>query len=109
MTDESTMKLAKIVRADLGFEDHGIFGFNIEFAYSESLRQGTGWYYLANDHGGRMLEGILKAVGVDRWDQLAGKLVNVHTGSGHNGLVLGFEKLPMESRGGVFLFTEFLP
>ncbi len=101
--------LAKITRADLGFEDHGIFGFNIEFALGTSLHQGTGWYTLANDQGGPLLEEILKAVGVRRWSDLEGKTVFVlhDEDEGYHALIRGIEKIPTESVGGRLVFNDF--
>lgn len=101
--------IAKIKRADLGFEDHGIFGFNIEFALASSLRQSTGWYSLSNEYGGPFLEAILKAVGVHRWSELEGKTVFVlhEEDEGYHGFIRGIEKLPTEDRGGRIVFDEF--
>lgn len=101
--------LAKIVRAEIGFEDHGIFGFNIEFRMGQSIHQGTGWYTLANEVGGKLLEAIMQAVGVSRWRDLEGKTVFLlhEEDEGYNGLIKGIEKLPTESQGGLFLFDDF--
>lgn len=101
--------LAKIKRADLGFEGHEIFGFNIEFALSSIRYQSTGWYFLSNEHGGPFLEAILKAVGVRRWSELEGKTVFVlhEEDEGYYGLIKGIEKLPTETSGGRLVFDEF--
>lgn len=107
MTEKQT--LAKIKRADLGFEDHDIFGFNIEFVLGTNLHQGTGWYFIGNEHGGPFLAEILKAVGVRRWSELEGKTVFVihDEEEGYNSLIKGIEKLPTETRGGRLIFDEF--
>jgi hypothetical protein len=101
--------LAKIVRADIGFEDHGLFGFNIEFALGSSVHQGTGWYFLSNEHGGPFIEAIMNAVGVTRWREMDGKTVYVlhEEDEGYNSLIKGIEKLPTETRGGRLVFDEF--
>ena len=101
-----TKTIAKIIKAELGFEDHNIFGFNIDFKLDGIMHQGTGWYFLSNEHGGPLLESIMKAVGVQRWDQLVGKNVFVLHDE-PRGRITGIEKLPVESVGGRFVFKEF--
>lgn len=100
-----TKKLGKIENAEIGFEDHGIFGFHIDFRYGSNTMQGTGWYSLANPYGGELLAEIMSAVGVSRWSKMVGKTVCVHIGE--NGLIAAIEKLPTEDLGGVFSFDSF--
>lgn len=98
--------LAKITRADIGMEDHGIYGVNIDFDYGGSA-QGTGWYSISNESGGPLIEAIMEAVGVRRWDQMVGKTVFALRDPGYNGLVRGIEKLPTEKLGGTLIFSDF--
>jgi len=99
--------LARISRADLGFEDHGIFAVSLEFDYGGAM-QGTGSYALSNASGGPFLEALLNAVGVSQWKDLEGKTVFVLKQSEHGQhLIEGIEKLPTEKRGGRIVFKEF--
>ena len=70
-------KNAKIVSAFLGYEDYGIFTFSLSLDYG-GTRQGFGQYELEYPaYGVKMIEKILKTVGVDSWEQLPGKHIRV--------------------------------
>lgn len=104
-----TKLLARIDRADLGIEDHGLFGFNLDFDFGDGGHQGSGWYTLNNATGGPLLAAIMKAAGVDRWEQLKGRTVYVlKASSDYNARVDGFEKLPMDKSGGRIIFEEVI-
>jgi len=94
--------IAKITKAELGFEDHGIFGFNIEFRLTQHMHQATGWYSL---EGGSVdfIRHVLQAAGVERWDRLAGRTVFVLR---EDGIIKGIENLPTEP-GNAFIFKEY--
>jgi hypothetical protein len=70
------MELGTVERAELGFEDHGIFGFNIAFNFGGAV-QGTGWYHLAGPSTSTVLGGLLNIFSVDRWDRINGKSIYV--------------------------------
>lgn len=66
------MELGTVEHTDLGFEDHGIFGFNIVFTFDGSA-QGTGWYALPDPFTSTILKGLLNVFSVDRWDRIEGR------------------------------------
>jgi hypothetical protein len=66
------MELGTVERAELGFEDHGIFGFNIAFDFGGSA-QGTGWYSLESPHAPKVMKALLNVFSVDRWDRINGR------------------------------------
>lgn len=82
-----TIKNAKIEGTTLGYESHGILTCNITLDYGGSC-QGFGGYKLGGDYTTEVIEGILKAVGVESWEELAGKHVRVKRGEGYHGKVL---------------------
>jgi len=103
---EYEKELARISSAELGFEDHGIFGVNINFEF-ESASQGTGWYTLNNLTGGKLLSAIMQAAGVSRWEDLKGVPVYVLRDKGNPfGQIVGFEKLPINKQGGRIIFKD---
>ncbi|GEL48075.1 hypothetical protein CHO01_31910 [Cellulomonas hominis] len=99
-------QIAKITKPFLGFEEgHGIFtaGFTADFGGST---QSVGGYNLAGDTGfaGAFIRELLKAAGVDSWDKLDGKVVQIIQAE-QFGPAIGIENLPFE-RGGRFIFDE---
>lgn len=70
------MELGTVERADLGFEDHGIFGFNIAFTFGGS-GQGTGWYSLEGPWAFNVMKSLLEVFSVDRWAGIKGKSMYV--------------------------------
>jgi hypothetical protein len=89
---------AKIESTMLGFEDHGIFTCLLYLDYGGSS-QGFGQHCLASEHpkdkatypfnyGANYIMGILKAVGVEKWEDLEGKYVRVKREDGWNGKIV---------------------
>lgn len=91
--EKAETKNAKIVKTTLGYEDHGILSYVLHLDYG-GLSQGFGAYALdkpVHDANGKFLRRtgsaygmetiarILKAVGVDTWEQLPGKHIRVRT------------------------------
>ncbi len=81
------IKNAKIVETMLGYEDHGIFSCRLTFEYGDQGGQSLGGYalsgknpkdsYYKNQYCAMFIEGILKTVGVEKWEDLVGKYVRV--------------------------------
>ena len=67
-------ELGVIREARLGFEDHGILTFFLEIDFGGHA-QGFGGYTLGGGFTDACLRGILEAVGVFNWHELAGKTV----------------------------------
>lgn len=89
-------EIAKVEHAELGLEDHDIFGFNIAFA-GAGWGQGTGWYALSTSKGGAtscaFLERIVRSFGVRDWSKIVGRTVWVeHT----HAKLTAWENLPTE-------------
>lgn len=59
---------AVIKRTELGYEDHGILTAWLHLYYGSS-GQGFGGFWL----NVKFIDGVLKTVGVQRWEDLAGK------------------------------------
>lgn len=72
------IKNAKIRRADIIIEDHGILTFDITFDYGDSSCQGLpGWNLKQN--GGLHIRSLLDAVGVESFSKLTGAACRVET------------------------------
>lgn len=87
-------EIATIESADLGFEDHGILGWNLAFK-GPSWGQGSGWRGLGFDtpYGTHVINEVLKAVGARRWDDVKGKRVFVLREKDRFGPILGISNL----------------
>lgn len=94
---EYKAELGQISRFDIGLEDHGIFGFNIDFDFGGS-HQGTGWYNLQNSVGGPFLKELLNFFTVNDFTRLKGKYVfALRDASDHNyGYIRGLRRTPQE-------------
>ena len=78
---------ARINETMLGYEDYGVFTCSITFDYGEFGVQSFGGYalsgknpldvYYKNQYCAMFIEGILKTVGVDKWENLVGEYVRV--------------------------------
>ena len=119
---ETTMhkEIAKIRRAYLGVEDHGILACSIDFDFGGS-GQGTGCYCLdepIHDEDGKFIgrEGtaygmqfvaaVMRAAGVESWDKLEGRTVfALRDSEGWGGKIIGIAPLPTE-HGEEFLFED---
>lgn len=81
MTTLVNWKLARIKSAFLGREDHGILTAYVHLEYADpggkigSSGQGFGGYDLRSNLAGPFIARTLSAVGVNKWDDLAGKMV----------------------------------
>ena len=70
-------KNAKIVSTFLGWESHGIFTFSLGLDYG-GIAQHFGNYDLNyGKYGMKVIEKILKTVGVNSWEELTGKHIRV--------------------------------
>ena len=76
-------ELGIIKRTRLGYEDHGIFTFDVEFDFGSS-GQSFGNYMIGtkneearapvgSEYGIEVIMGILDAVGVNKWEDLVGR------------------------------------
>jgi hypothetical protein len=111
-------EIAKIRRAYLGTEDHGILCCSIDFDFGGS-GQGTGGYALDepvhNDdgefveregtaYGMQFVAGVMRAAGVESWDKVQGRTVfALRDSDGWNGKIIGIAPLPTE-QGEEFIF-----
>lgn len=68
---------AKITGTLLGYEDHGIFTCMIFVEYGGNGGQGFGGYALGGDYTNKWIEGVLKTVGVEKWEDLKGKHIRI--------------------------------
>lgn len=75
------IKNAKIESTMLGFEDHGIFTYMI-YVGDGSSGQGFGGYSLGGNYTDAVIKGLLKTVGVDKWEDLKGSFVRVKSEEG---------------------------
>lgn len=71
-SQQSNLVLARVKMFSIGFEDHGVFGFNVEFELEDGLLQGTGWYALESSEP---IKNLLRVMGHDRVDSTRGALV----------------------------------
>lgn len=113
MTERGAVKrIAKITRTTLGWEDHGIFTCIVELDYGISA-QGAGLLALdewsekddrrvGTAEGMEFIMRLLRACGVDRWEDLPGRTVYA---TATNSRVLGIEPLPTEP-GEPFFFDD---
>ena len=116
-------RVAKIESTNLGYEDHGIFTAYLHVSYGGGLHQGIGGYALDSpadrDAGEKhrkgtavghdWIIGVMRACGVECWEQLPGRTVYVlvdELQDRAHGKVVGLEPLPTE-RGERFDFREW--
>lgn len=101
---DSLKEIAKIKRAEVELEDHGILTLTIEF-------DGGGWgqcapqHFLKSEGGPAWIEAWLKAVSVRKVSDLVGKTVFVLYKEPY-GAIVGIENLPTE-RGSTLMFESF--
>lgn len=107
----SDLKIAKITKLNLGYEDHGILTAFLDLEYGGGAGQGAGGYELDTYNGdvrvpsakcGAFVMGVLRACGVDAWEKLPGRTIYAVI---ENGLVAGLRPLPTEY-GSEFMFSE---
>ena len=103
-TQDLTERIAKVTSTFLGFEDHGIFTFNLMLNYGDS-GQGAGSYDLRGDWCAATLQAILRACGVDQWEKIKGRTIIALVDKQGFGLVRGIGPLPTEE-GEFVLFQE---
>lgn len=73
---ECTMKNARIISTQLGFEEHGIATFSLVLDYGNGSQQSVGGYPLGPDTHELIFE-ILRVTGKDTWEDLPGKFIRV--------------------------------
>lgn len=116
-------QIAKIERTMLGYEDHGIFTVTLTLNYGEGGAQGAGMAALdepTHDDDGRFagrvgtkmghdyIIGIIRACGVDSWEQIKGRTIIALREDGYHGAVIGIKPLPTEP-GTPFIFASVFP
>lgn len=75
--DELVTENATIAETFLGFEDHGIFTFTLEFRTGSGKRLPLGGYVSARPGLGATLGRVLRIGGVSSWEALRGRHVRV--------------------------------
>lgn len=113
-------QIAKIERTFLGYEDHGIFTVSLTLDYGGGGHQGAGSACLdtpLKDEDGKFLRrvgtrmghdyiiGIIRACGVDSWEQIKGRTVIALREHGYHSSVIGIKPLPTEP-GTEFIFAS---
>jgi hypothetical protein len=111
--------IAKIRRAYIGIEDHGILVCSLDFDFGGS-GQGTGGHALdepvredgqfvrreGTAYGMQFIAAVMRAAGVDSWDKVQGRTVYaLRDREGWGGAVIGIAPLPTEN-GEEFLFDS---
>lgn len=96
-------ELGQISSFDLGLEDHGIFGFNIDLDFGGSS-QGTGWYNLQGVVGGPFLKMLLTFFGASDFANLKGRYV-LALREETFGQIKGLKRTPQEG-GKQIIFSE---
>lgn len=119
-------QLAKINRTQLGIEDHGIFTAMLDVSYEGSAGQGIGGYCLdeprrsdddkdflgrfGTAEGMQFVMEILRAVGVESWEQLVGKMIYVlHEDDSWGSPVIGIQGLGFGGDREPFIFKSLWP
>ncbi len=116
-------ELGLIRKAFLGYEEHGLFTFQIEFDFGVSM-QGFGNYVIGvkkgnsefhhpygestdirNIYGAEALMRLLDAVGVNSWDELVGRECWVRRNS--EGIIEEVEAPAYRKHSGAFNIKEF--
>lgn len=99
-------KIAKIENTMLGFEDHGIFTAFLNVRYGENTHQGVGGYSLGGQHGLEFITRVIRAVGVEKWEDLKGRTIMVlFEDDSWSALPVGIKNLPTE-KGSTLIFKE---
>ena len=101
-------KVGKLTHAFLGFEDHGIFSFNLAFDFG-GTGQGTGHYNINGPVGGPLIKAILETLGAHEWKDLDGTIVYVlYAEDDWNASIVGVQALPFSPGSGKpLIFKEF--
>jgi hypothetical protein len=71
---------ARIVRTDLGYEDHGIFTISIMFQWGSAVQGMPGWSFGKGDDrdlAGAFIRRVLAVTGRTRWKDVTGTTVYV--------------------------------
>lgn len=76
---------AQIKKAEIFIEDHGILTAFLTLGFSGGLQQGFGGYNLDKEMSA-FVRGVLETVGVQKWDNLSGKIVRIKS---EDGLIKG--------------------
>lgn len=95
-------EVGRVTEVSLGFEDHGIFGFDIEFEYADGTFQGTGWYGFGTGPA-TIIRSIMNSFGVTEWTKIADRTVWVHRKEGR---IMGWEPLMSRDGGRPLMLAE---
>ena len=110
-------RIGKIESTMLGYEDHGIPTFFLHFGFG-GAGQGFGGYAWGQYNkeleqmegtaaGADLILSILRACGVDKWEEIEGKTMYALYDSERFGqMIKGIKALPFEE-GGTFLIEEW--
>jgi hypothetical protein len=114
---EDNEVIAKIERTSLGYEDHGVLTAWLTLDYGGS-GQGAGGYVLDDkppegaknrvpaEECGRWVAGIIRACGVEKWEDVRGRtIIAIRDSPGWGGTVVGIRPLPTEA-GEPFMFAN---
>lgn len=103
-------RIGKIKATTLGYEDHGILTGWLHLDFGGTA-QGAGGYSLAdrgNPHVacGCWVAGVLRACGVEKWEDVAGRTVlALYDSDEWSAPIRGIAPMPTE-RGETFMFSE---
>lgn len=99
-TDRFEERMATITGSTIGYEDHGIFTASVTLDYgAQGGVQAAGGYDLRHaDSAYKFIEGILKVLGVNNWDQVVGKHVVALIDKDGYPYVRGLKALPVYDR-----------
>ena len=109
-------RLGKIESVMLGIEDHGILTCSLTFNFGGSVQSFGGYSLHSFDEeekervehaaGTDFILCILKACGVNNWEDIKGKVMYALYDSERYGQIMGIRALPFEE-GGTFLISEW--
>ena len=100
-------KAGKLTHAFLGFEDHDIFSFNLDFDFG-GTGQGTGHYNINGPLGGPVIKAILETLGAQEWKDLDGTVAYVlYEEDSWQARIVGIQALPFNpGNGKPLIFRE---
>lgn len=98
-------ELGRITSTHLGFHDGGVLTFWLNFDFGGNW-QGFGGYSLVDDGASLVIEGILEALAVDKWEDLTGKVCWVERDDDVNPRIVAIEAPKFIKGGGRFDIRE---
>ena len=107
MTQPLLPKLARIVEARLGPEDHGVLTAMLTLQYDDGGMQGAGGYDLRHGNAAaRFIEGVLRVCNVLEWSKIPNHMIYaLIEGQGLHAPVRGIKQLGMDGDR-TFLFAD---